>query len=301
MADRVSLCTTLKQLLQRRAATVIPGAANALSARVIADLGFPAVYVTGAGVTNMNLGLPDLGLITLSELADQVAAIRDVVELPLIVDGDTGFGNPVNTVRTIRVLERSGANGIQIEDQIFPKKCGHFEGKGVIPADEMVQKIRAAVDTRRDPDFQIIARTDARASEGLDAAIDRAQAYIEAGADVTFVEAPVGIGELERIASQLAVPQVVNLVFGGKTPLVPQRELERMGFGMVLYANAALQGAVWGMQNVLGALRRDGDLTRVKDQLASVSERQRLVGKPEQDALERRYVTDVAPSQQAGD
>ncbi len=301
MADRPSLCTLLKQILQRRVATIIPGAANALSARVIADLGFEAIYVTGAGVTNMNLGLPDLGLITLSELADHVAAIRDVVEQPLIVDGDTGFGNPVNTVRTIRVLERSGANGIQIEDQVFPKKCGHFEGKGVIPADEMVQKIRAAVDTRRDPDFQIIARTDARASEGLEAAIDRAQAYIEAGADVTFVEAPVGVGELERIAAQLKVPQVVNLVFGGKTPLVPQIELKRMGFGMVLYANAALQGAVWGMQNALGALRRDGGLDSVKDQLASFSERQRLVGKPEHDALERRYVTDVAAAKKAGD
>jgi len=224
-----------------------------------------------------------------------------VVEQPLIVDGDTGFGNPVNTVRTIRVLERSGANGIQIEDQVFLKKCGHFEGKGVIPADEMMQKIRAAVDTRRDPDFQIIARTDARASEGLEAALDRARAFIEAGADVTFVEAPVGVGELERIASQLAAPQVVNLVFGGKTPMVAQAELERMGFGMVLYANAALQGAVWGMQNALGALRRDGGLDKVKDQLASFSERQRLVGKPEHDALERRYVTDVAGAKKAGE
>ncbi len=295
MADRASPGTVLKQMLQRRNAPIVPGAANALAARVIADLGFEAIYVTGAGVTNMNLGVPDLGLVTLSELAGHVAAIRDVVDLPLIVDADTGFGNPVNTVRTVRVLERSGANGIQIEDQVFPKKCGHFEGKDVIPAAEMAQKIRAAVDTRRDADFQVIARTDARAIEGLAAALDRARLYAEAGADATFVEAPVGVSELAHIAADLPVPQVVNLVFGGRTPLVPRAELQRMGFGMVLYANAALQGALWGMQNALGALRRDGELDRVRHQLATFEERQRLVDKPAYDALEQRYVTGAKP------
>lgn len=293
MPDRLSPGTVLKQMLQRRDAPIVPGAANALSARVIADLGFEAIYVTGAGVANMNLGVPDLGLVTLSELAGHVAAIRDVVDLPLIVDADTGFGNPVNTVRTVRVLERSGANGIQLEDQVFPKKCGHFDGKDVIPAADMVQKIRAAVDTRRGADFQVIARTDARAVEGLAAALDRAQRYVEAGADATFVEAPVGVAELERIAAELPVPQVANLVFGGRTPLVPREELQRMGFGMVLYANAALQGALWGMQNALGALRRDGALDAVRHQLATFDERQRLVDKAAFDALEQRFVTGV--------
>jgi 2-methylisocitrate lyase-like PEP mutase family enzyme len=295
MADRPSLGTVLKQMLQRRDAPIVPGAANALAARVIADLGFEAIYVTGAGVTNMNLGLPDLGLVTLSELAGHVAAIRDVVDLPLIVDADTGFGNPVNTVRTVRVLERSGANGIQLEDQVFPKKCGHFDGKDVIPAADMVQKIRAAVDTRRDTDFQVIARTDARAGDGLEAALDRARLYAKAGADATFVEAPAGAAELARIAAELPVPQVANLVFGGRTPLVPRAELQRMGFGMVLYANAALQGALWGMQNALGALRRDGELDRVRHQLATFDERQRLVDKAAFDVLEQRYGTGTVP------
>lgn len=229
MADRASPGTVLKQMLQRRNAPIVPGAANALAARVIADLGFEAIYVTGAGVTNMNLGVPDLGLVTLSELAGHVAAIRDVV------------------------------------------------------------------DTRRDADFQVIARTDARAIEGLAAALDRARLYAEAGADATFVEAPVGVSELARIAADLPVPQVVNLVFGGRTPLVPRAELQHMGFGMVLYANAALQGALWGMQNALGALRRDGELDRVRHQLATFEERQRLVDKPAYDALEQRYVTGTKP------
>ena len=162
----------------------MPGAANALFARVIEDLGFEAVYVTGAGIANMHLGAPDIGLTTLTEIADTVAAIADAVELPLLVDADTGFGNALNMMRTVRVLERAGAAGIQIEDQVFPKKCGHFAGKDVIALDEMVQKVKAAVDARHDQDLQIIARTDARAVAGLDRAIERAQALIEAGADV---------------------------------------------------------------------------------------------------------------------
>src|SRR3984885_10155153 len=164
----------LKDLLARRAAVTVPGAANALFARVLEDLGFEAVYVTGAGVANMLLGAPDIGLTTLTEVSEAVAAIADAVSLPLIVDADTGFGNALNMVRTIRVLERAGAAGIQIEDQVFPKRCGHFAGKEVIPLDQMVQKIKAAVDARKDQDLQIIARTDARAIEGLDKAIERA-------------------------------------------------------------------------------------------------------------------------------
>jgi 2-methylisocitrate lyase-like PEP mutase family enzyme len=283
--------TRLKQLMAARAAVTAPGAANALFARVIEDLGFDVVYVTGAGVANMHLGAPDIGLTTLTELAGATAAIADAVALPIIVDADTGFGSPINMVRTIKVLERAGAAGVQIEDQVFPKKCGHFEGKDVIPSAEMVQKIRAAVDSRADTDFQIIARTDARAIEGLQRAIDRAHAFIEAGADATFVEAPVTLEELARIARELPVPQVANIVFGGKTPDPGRAALADMGFSLVLYANAALQAALRASYEVLGALKATGSLASVAERLASFDERQRSVAKHGWDALETRYKT----------
>ncbi|KMO19090.1 isocitrate lyase/PEP mutase family protein [Methylobacterium platani] len=280
---------TLKSILARREAVSVPGAANALFARVIEDLGFEAVYVTGAGVANMHLGAPDIGLTTVTEVASAVAAVADAVTLPIIVDADTGFGNAVNMVRTVRLLERAGAAGIQIEDQVFPKKCGHFTGKDVIPPGEMVQKIKAAVDARRDGDLQIIARTDARAVEDLDRAIARAQAYVEAGADATFVEAPVSVEELARIARDLPVPQVANIVFGGRTPDPGRERLAGMGFSIVLYANAALQAALKASFDVLGALKRDGSLAEVADRLASFEERQRAVDKEAWDAREARY------------
>src|ERR1051325_4765333 len=208
----------LKSLLSARRAAIFPGTPNALFARVIEDLGYEAVYVTGAGIANMSLGVPDVGLVTLTELADHVAQICDVVSVPVLADADTGFGNPVNMTRTVAVLERAGAAGIQVEDQVFPKKCGHFSGKEVIPLAEMAQKIKAAVDSRRDGDFQIVARTDVRALRGLAEAMERAHAFIEAGADATFVEAPVSVEELAAIARDLPVPQLANMVFGGLTP-----------------------------------------------------------------------------------
>ena len=279
----------LKEIVARRAAVQAPGTANALFARVIEDLGFEVVYVTGAGIANMHLGAPDIGLTTLTEIASTVAAIADAVALPLIVDADTGFGNAVNMVRTVRVLERAGAAGLQIEDQVFPKKCGHFAAKDVIPLDAMVQKVKAAIDARRDQDLQVIARTDARAVEGLDRAIERAHAFIEAGADVAFVEAPLDLAELGRIAREVKAPQVVNIVFGGKTPDPGQAELAKMGFSLVLYANAALQAAVKAASDVLGALKRDGSLDGAADQLASFEGRQRVVKKPTWDALEAKF------------
>ena len=281
--------TNLKTLFARRAAVIMPGAANALFARVIEDCGYEAVYVTGAGIANMHLGAPDIGLTTLTEIADHVAAIADAVALPLLVDADTGFGNALNMRRTVQVLERAGAAGIQIEDQVFPKKCGHFAGKIVIALPEMLQKIRAAVDTRKDADFQIVARTDARAIEGLTAAIDRAHAMIEAGADVTFVEAPLDEAELARIARELPVPQVANMVFGGLTPELGQAKLQTMKFGVVLYANAALQAALKASQDVLGALKRDGSLSAVADRLAGFDARQAAVAKAKYDTFEKRY------------
>jgi 2-methylisocitrate lyase-like PEP mutase family enzyme len=281
--------TTLKAIFERREATILAGVANGLFARIIEDVGFEAVYVTGAGIANMYLGVPDVGLTTLTEVASHVSAIADAVAIPLLVDADTGFGNPVNMVRTVKVLERAGAAGLQIEDQVFPKKCGHFDGKEIVPLEEMLAKIKAAVDTRRDGDLQIVARTDARAILGLTAAIDRAGAMIEAGADVTFVEAPTSAEELARIARSLSVPQVANIVFGGLTPELGQPKLAELGFGCVLYANAALQAALKAYQEVLAALKRDGSLASVADRMASFAVRQQAVAKSKYDELERRY------------
>lgn len=281
--------TKLKEMMARRAAITAPGAANALFARIIEDLGFEVVYLTGAGVANMHLGMPDIGLTSATDIFNTATAISDAVSLPLIVDADTGFGNAVNVYRTVRQFERAGASGIQLEDQVFPKKCGHFEGKAVIPCAEMVQKIKAATDGRRDGDLQIIARTDAIAVEGIDRAIERAHAFIEAGADVTFVEAPTSLADMERIGRELSVPQVANIVFGGKTPDLGRERLAGMGFSLVLYANAALQAAVKASREVLGVLKEEHSLISVGDRLASFEERQRIVDKPAWDALESRY------------
>lgn len=283
----------LKALLARKAAITAPGAANALTARVIEDLGFEVAYVTGAGIANMYLGAPDVGLTTLTEVSNTLSAIADSVALPLIVDADTGFGNAVNMVRTVRVLERAGAAGIQIEDQVFPKKCGHFKGKAIIPLDEMVQKVKAALDSRRDQNLQIIVRTDAVAVEGLDRAIERAQAFIEAGADATFVEAPTTLDQLTRIPRELRIPQVANIVFGGNTPDPGRAQLAEMGFSLVLYANAALQAALKATYEVLGSLKETGSLDRVAERLASFDERQRAVAKDVWDRCESRYRADT--------
>lgn len=279
----------LGQAIADRRALLVPGAANALTARIIEDLGFEAIYLTGAGLANTELGVPDIGLATLTDLARATAAIAGATALPLIVDADTGFGNAINVAHSVRTLERAGAAAVQLEDQSFPKRCGHFAGKELIPVAEMIGKVRAAVDARRSRDCLIIARTDARAVEGLEAAIDRAQRYAEAGADATFVEAPDSLAELADIPRRLSVPQVANMVVGGRTPLATREELAAMGFALVLYANAALQASVLAMQEVLGALRRDGSLASVSGRLASFAERQRLVGKPEWDALEARF------------
>ncbi len=279
---------TLRTLLETEKGVLLPGAPNALAARIIADLGFKAVYLTGAGLTNMHLGLPDLGFMDLSQVVEHTMAIRGVVDLPLIVDADTGFGNAVNVTRTVRTLEQAGASAIQMEDQRAPKRCGHFNGKELISLEEMVGKIRAAVDTRRQ-DLVVIARTDACAVEGFEAAIERASRYIEAGADVTFVEAPETLDDLRAVPSRLNAPQLVNMVLGGKTPIIKEEVAADMGFSLVLYANAALQGAVHGMQTTLAALKDVGVLDETA--VTSFAERQRLVGKPAYDAMEVQYAT----------
>lgn len=277
--------------LQTGRALLMPGAANALAARVIADQGFEAIYLSGAGLSNTYLGMPDLGFISLPEIAQHTATIRDATELPIVVDADTGFGNALNVRHTVRTLERAGASAIQLEDQVNPKRCGHFSGKDVVSLEEARSRIKAAVDARQDPNFLIVARTDARATLGFSAAMERAAAFVEDGADITFVEAPESLEELRAIPAGLpGTPQLVNVVIGGKTPVLGFAELAAMGFGLVLYANAALQGAIYGMQAALLRLREDGRLDE-SGPVASFKERQRLVNKPEFDALERRYRT----------
>ena len=278
-----------REQMNRREAMIVPGAGNALTARVIADQRFEAVYVTGAGIANTHLGAPDIGLVTLTELAATVSTIAEICQLPLVVDIDTGFGNAINTRRTVRLIERAGGFAMQIEDQVFPKKCGHFSGKAVIPVEEALSKIKAAVDAREDENTMIIARTDARAIDGIEAALDRAEAFIEAGADMTFVEAPRSEAEMEMITKRLSVPQVANMVVGGKTPLTPQARLVELGFSLILYANTPLQAAMRAMTDVLNALKLDGDVSSVIDRLADFDERQRLVDKASYDALEERY------------
>ena len=279
----------LRALAEARRGVLVPGAFNALSARVVADLGFEALYVTGAGVTNMWFGLPDQGFMGLTDIADHTARIRDAVEVPLIVDADTGFGNALNTYHAVRTLERAGADCIQLEDQVSPKRCGHFSGKEVISTEEMLGKIKAACDARRDQGLLIMARTDAAAVHGFEAAVERAQAYAEAGADILFVEAVTTAEEIRALPRRLPRPQLMNMVIGGKTPIFSAEELGGLGYGIVLYANAALQGAVAGMQKALTLLR---DTRRIDEDPAIVApfaERQRLVCKPQWDALERQY------------
>jgi 2-methylisocitrate lyase-like PEP mutase family enzyme len=272
---------TLRGLIGAEDGLLLPGVANALTARIAEDLGFRAVYVTGAGVTNTFFGLPDIGLLTLTELAAHVRAISDAVSVPILVDADTGFGNAVTVARTVRLLESAGASGIQIEDQVAPKRCGHFDDQEVIALAEMRQKIRAATESRRSAETLIVARTDARAAHGIDEALERAAAYAAAGADVLFIEGLHSRDEL--VAAGAAVPGVP------KTPLLPRDELLSMGYSVLLYANAALQGAIHGTQAVLVGLRDAGSLDPVRNKLAPWDERQRLVRRKEFDELEQHY------------
>lgn len=273
-------------------ALVLPGAFDALSARLIEAAGFDAIYVTGAGFANASLGVPDIGLVTATEMRDHVARIVDVVDVPLVVDADTGYGNAINMGRTVRQFERAGASALQIEDQLFPKKCGHFEGKGVISAKEMVQKVHAAVDARSSDDLLIIARTDARAVSTLEEALERAEMYREAGADVLFVEAPISVEEMQIIGQRLDGPLVANMVEGGKTPLLSSGELADLGFSIVLFANATLRVAHRAINGLLSELSQTGTTEALLDQMAGWNERQDAVGKAHYDALERKYSTE---------
>ena len=277
----------LRSLIESGRLLIVPGAANALTARIIEDCGFESVYVTGAGIANTHLAVPDIGLLTFSELLAHVAAIRSAVGIPLIVDADTGFGEALNVRRTVRDLELAGANAIQLEDQSSPKRCGHFDGKDVIPSINMVAKIKAAVDARNAEATLIIPRTDARAVFGIDEACERANLYGEAGADVLFVEAPRSITEIEQVATSVYGPKVINLVIGGSTPIMPQPLLQELGFTIALHANLALLAAVRGMQEALGTLKHGG--MPPAETLATWEERQRLVRRAEFEDLDKLY------------
>ncbi len=280
---------SIGKILEGRQATLVPGAPNALFARIIEDLGFEAVYVTGAGIANMQLGAPDIGLTSLNEIVYNVTCIAEAVEIPVIVDADTGFGNTQNCYRSIRLLEKSGASAVQLEDQIFPKKCGHFSGKAIVPTIEMTNKIKAAVDARVNTEMKIIARTDARSISGINEALDRAEAFIDAGADATFIEAPKNLSELRTIPLHVKAPQIANMVFGGLTPEPGREVLASMGYSIVLYANAALQTAIQAVDQTLSSLRDTGSLAACSSLLASFDKRQTVVQKEKWDEFERKH------------
>lgn len=250
--------TTLRQMLQAPGIIVAPGAYDGLSARLIERQGFKAVYMTGAGTAASVLGQPDLGLTTLSEMTTHAANIASCVSVPVIADADTGYGNPLNVIRTVREYERAGVAGIHLEDQVFPKKCGHIAGKAVIPMKECAEKIRAAAENRTDPDFVIIARTDARAVNGIDDAIERGLRYREAGADVIFVEAPTNREEIERVAREIKAPLLSNQVPGGKTPGLTAIELEKLGYKIVIFPVVSLMAATLAIEKALAQLKETG-------------------------------------------
>src|ERR1700757_2011478 len=279
----------MRQLIDRRGYTMVPGAYDTLTARLVEQAGFDAVYLTGGGYSRAN-GYPDLGLLTLSENVRFIGLTVEAVGIPVIADADTGYGNAINVIRTVREYEKSGVAAFHIEDQGAPKKCGHYEGKEVIGLGEMVGKIHAAVDTRRDPNLVIIARTDARAVQGLQAAIDRVNAYLEAGADVGFVEAPQNVEELRIVGRQVKGPALANVFEGGKTPMLSAGELEAMGFRLGIYPSQTHRAAIRAAQRVLAALKEDGDIRRIEKELATFQEREDAVGTARWRALEQKYL-----------
>ena len=281
----------LRELLAQPEPLVAPGAYDALSARLVEQAGFDVVYMTGFGTTAALAGRPDVGLLTGTEMIDNARRIAAAVDVPVIADADTGYGNAINVVRTVQAYEQAGVAGIHLEDQVMPKKCGHMSGKAVIPADEMVGKIRAAVAARRDPDFLLIARTDAAAVEGLSAAIDRARAYADAGADVLFVEAPTSEDDIARVAEELrgVAPLVFNWAEGGRTPPIPLARIAELGFALVLFPIGTLLAATAGIRRLLASLRDDG--VPAVDDLPTFDGFTDLIGLPEIRELEARFGT----------
>jgi methylisocitrate lyase len=281
--------TQLRKLLSSRKIVVAPGAFNALSARIIEQAGFPAVYMTGYGASADLLGAPDYGLLTLTEMANHAARMAQAVNVPLIADGDTGYGNAINVRRTIQEYERAGVAAIHLEDQVMPKRCGHMEGKQVIDAKEWAKKIEAAVDARTDSDFVIIARTDARAVYGLDEALSRAKMAVAAGADVIFVEAPQSVDELKKVADTIDAPVMANMIEHGKTPLLSVDELQELGYSLVIYPLATLYMATQAMREAMKELKDTGTTAGLVDRMLAFHEFNDLVGLKDFQALERKY------------
>jgi 2-methylisocitrate lyase-like PEP mutase family enzyme len=279
----------LRQLITQSGYTMVPGAYDTLTARLVEAAGFDAVYLTGGGYSRAS-GYPDLGLLTVVENVRFIGLTVEAVEIPVIADADTGYGNAINVIRTVREYEKSGVAGFHIEDQVAPKKCGHYEGKEVIPKSEMVGKIKAAVDTRRDAEMVIIARSDARAVEGLNAAIDRVNAYLEAGADVGFVEAPQTVEELRIVGRSVKGPNLVNVFEGGKTPMLAASELEEMGFRLGIYPSQTHRAAIRAAQRVLAVLKEDGHTTRIEGELCTFQEREAAVDTATWRELEEKYL-----------
>jgi 2-methylisocitrate lyase-like PEP mutase family enzyme len=284
----------LRRLLKGDDLIIAPGAYDGLTARLVAAAGFSVVYATGAGISNSQFGLADVGLITMSEMLDQVRKMVGAVEVPVIADIDTGYGNAVNLYRTVREFMRAGVAAVQIEDQVIPKKCGHFAGKQLIPFEEAVLKIKAAVEARGDSDLVIIARTDAIAVAGFPEAMRRARAYHEAGADALFVEAPRSKDELAEIGRGLPGVKIANIVEGGLTPIVPAKDLAAMGFRLAIYANLVLRSSVKAIQGSLAHLRATGDSEGILGNMITMEERARVTQKEHLDSLEKRFVNFAA-------
>jgi 2,3-dimethylmalate lyase len=282
----------LRELLAGSELVVAPGVADALNARIVAESGFEAIYMTGGGTTAVRLGMPDLGLLTMSEMVDNAGRIADASGLPLISDADTGYGGPINVIRTVRAFEKAGVAGIHIEDQDWPKRCGHLAGKRIIDTADMVAKIRAACDARTDDDFVIIARTDALAVEGLGAALDRARAYEEAGADMIFVEAPGSREEIARIPKSLKGPALFNMASSGKTPFLSEMEIKAAGFKIAIFPNFALLSAITAVRHTLRELKRTGTVEHIVGEIASFRDWFDLIGMKEVQEMEARYGVD---------
>jgi 2-methylisocitrate lyase-like PEP mutase family enzyme len=286
----------LKQLFKRDRLLVAPGCFDGLSARLVEEAGFEAAYLSGGAVAR-SMGIPDIGLVTMSEVIDRAAQVVAAVKIPIIADADTGYGNAVNLVRSVREFERTGVAAIHIEDQITPKRCGHLDGKEVIPLAEMEKKLQAALANRSDPDFSIIARTDARGVHGFDDAIRRGRAFAELGVDAVFVEAPQSEAELEEIPRALAnVPLLVNVFKGGKTPMLPVERLQQMGYRIAIYPSETQRAAIHAMRQALGLLKREGTTEMMDDALTTFKERDKVVGLDEWQQLEKQY---LAPNERS--
>jgi carboxyvinyl-carboxyphosphonate phosphorylmutase len=281
----------LRELIGSSTPLVAPGAYDALSARLIEQAGFGAVYMTGFGTTASLIGRPDVGLLSGAEMVDNARRVVSAVDVPVIADADTGYGNAINVVRTVQLYEQAGVAGIQLEDQVMPKKCGHMSGKLLIGADEMAGKLRAAVEARRDPDLLIIARTDAVAVTGVDDAIARARSFADAGADLLFVEAPTSEGDIARVAEELrdVAPLVFNWAEGGRTPPLSLERITELGFSLVIYPIGTLLAATAGIRSLLATLKADGTPTAAMPALPTFDEFTDLIGLPEIQDLEQRF------------